>query len=174
MSRTFEKVLEKVQEEHTELDCPAMHFAAGNAGLNVGIGKSDWPGNYPQWPSGFWLGALRLEDLASEEEELPYAMVYIAPPKNIQIDPAEAADKFAKEAKGILAKEDFDRVEDWSGKREAQIYCLLPQLRRDLLDLLKNDDGSGFIECMVAHFDLLAKFAPVVDEIFQVSKRSRK
>ena len=42
------------------------------------------------------------------------------------------------------------------------------------LGLLQADDPSGFIDCMVEHFENLTRFTKVVDEIFAVCRRRWK
>jgi hypothetical protein len=172
----FDKVLERVQEQHKELDCSAMHFAAGDDGINVAVGKSTWPCRYPKWPSGLWLSRVRLDDVASEPEYPPGACIWIRPPVQSGLDLKKAANKLREAARQVLPKGALKDFEVDEGKSDASIwYPLLPESRQELLAMVKKEDGSAeFIDCMVTHFELLAKFIPVIDEIFQTGKRSRK
>jgi hypothetical protein len=54
------------------------------------------------------------------------------------------------------------------------VWYSFPQSRHDVLALLLKDDPKEFVQCMVGHFETLAKFIPVIDDIFQVGKRKRK
>jgi hypothetical protein len=52
----------------------------------------------------------------------------------------------------------------------ASVYYFLPQPREELLSLLLTNAARGFIECMVGHFDNLAKLTNVLDQLFQTGK----
>src|SRR6185312_13878601 len=70
----FQRVADAVMESHPELDVKAVYPTqfweyAGS----IGFGRTRWPAGDPYWPPGFWVWCLRLEDLASEEVEQPYA-----------------------------------------------------------------------------------------------------
>jgi hypothetical protein len=158
------KVLDRVQEKHDELDCLDIH--AKNDGMNLGIGKTGY------WTSGLWIGGIRIENLTSEDEDAPYAMVLVNyPKKSLDLEMAERNLRAA--AKRILPKEDFRRLDSEASSGYADISYYLREPRHKLLGLL-NGDGSAFIDCMVAHFESMAKFIPVLDKIFQVGKKNRK
>jgi hypothetical protein len=171
--KIFDKVLKIVKEKHEELDCPAIRLTNEN-GLNVGIGKKSWSMD-PNWPSGLWLDTVRLEDLASEEEGIQSAVIWIDPPKNIKIDLDEAVKKLLNAAKNICTKEEdeIDNLDSVVKKSKAYITYPLPQSRQQLRDLLIAEDMSGFTDCMVKNFEVMTQFIPIISKIFQDSKRMR-
>jgi hypothetical protein len=170
----FEKILEQVQESHEELDCPGIQ-PTGDGGLNLGLGKSTWPSKWPKWPSGLWLGPLRIEDLVAEDGETPGGSIWLYPPSEVALDISEAARKFQEAAPSILTKEELDRTDlEEPEEGYAHVNYSFPQSRQEVLDLLLKDDATDFIQCMVGHFETLANFIPVIDDIFQHGERKKK
>lgn len=49
-------------------------------------------------------------------------------------------------------------------------YSWLEQPREELLKLLAMNEVSGFISCMIEHFEWMAEFTLVVDEIVKTGK----
>ena len=85
-----------------------------------------------------------------------------------------ASDTIFNEAKRLLSKPQVDRIEVGSTKNEAWVAWPLPESRRELFDLLRNEAAKGFIDRLVEHFETLMQFVPVMDKIDQSSKQSRK
>ena len=164
-TQVLDEVLDEVAEKYEELDCRSTHPTY--EGSNVGIGKRSWPSKYPDWPSGLWVGHVRLDNVASDEDEYgPGGEVYIGICNDIKLDMAKVAERLLHAAK-TLSKDEFRRAETWSGKSDAGLWYPLPESREKLLELLVKDKARGFIDCMVAHFESLAKFIPIIDEIFE-------
>jgi len=166
----LDSALDKVTERHKELDCRAIHLS-DNWELTAGIGRKAWPSMYPRWPSGFWLGCGGLQNLTSMEGDSPYACVWLNPPKSAKLDLEEAVHKLKEAAKRLLSREQLERVEHSLGSGEADISYPLPEPRDELLNLLLKEDSRGFIDCIVAHYETLVRFMPVMDEIMHVRKR---
>jgi hypothetical protein len=98
--------------------------------------------------------------------------VWLNPSDVLKVDLVAAAALMEDAAKNISTQVQFTTdVDHAEGSVCVEYY--LPESRQDLLALLL-DDTSGFLETMVAHFELLAKFIHVVDDIFKTGKRSRK
>ena len=166
-TQVFGKILDSVQEEHPELDSRFIHMTPSD-GLVI-IGKQKWPSMYAQWPSGFRIGAIRPENLASEDEEAPEAAVMFCPPKEVrsQVNLQQVADTFEKEAAKLMTKDEFKRVSVQTTKSYAYLGYPLPEPRQKLLELLLAEEARAFIECVRAHFESLTRFIPVMDGIAQ-------
>ena len=162
----FSEVLDRVNGKHKELNCRGMRLDDDGGYVNVGLGRETWPASDHRWPSGLWIGGVALDDLASEEGEAPYAAVWISPPKGGKLDLKGATRTIEAEAKRL--KLEVCRCEDDDG-----IEWTLPESRQELLALLEKEDSRGFIECMVAHFELLTRFTDVLNQVFD-AKRKRK
>ncbi len=171
----FEKVIEQVQDEHDELDCQGIHMS-NDEGINVGLGRSTWPSKWPKWPSGLWLGNLTLDELIMEQGESSGGGIWLSPPKDAGLDIKEAAIRFQEAAPGILTKEELERMDLEEPEKEGYMHVWFdfPQSRQELLDFLLKDEAKEFVRCMVGHFETLAKFIPVIDNIFDSSKRKHK
>lgn len=165
----FEKVVDQVQEKHPEMD--ARDIRLSNDGVNVGIGRSVWRTKASYYISGFWLGEIRIDNLTSEEEKSPDKTVWVNHPDgNINMDLAKK--RLLDAAQGTLTKEEFRRIDtDWGTGISGITYPIL-QSRAELFKLLLKDERD-FASCMIAHFESMMRFAPILDDIFRVSKRSR-
>ncbi|MGD1018790.1 MAG: hypothetical protein ABSA12_05670 [Verrucomicrobiia bacterium] len=172
-AQVFDKILDSVQEEHPELDSRSIHITPNEG--NVTIGKKTWPSMYVEWPSGLRIWDIRLENLASEDEEVPEAVVWFHPPKELrsQVNFQEVADDFKKEAEQLMTKAEFKRVYVESTKTYAYLSYPLPETRQKLLESLLADEAREFIECVRAHFESLTRFTSVMDGITKSGKRTR-
>ena len=52
----------------------------------VGIGHKDWPSAFAQWPSGFYIEGIGLEELGSAVAESPSVAIWLKPPKTTHVD----------------------------------------------------------------------------------------
>lgn len=172
-AQLFDRVLDAVQEQHPELDSRFIHITRNEG--NVIIGKKTWPSMYAQWPSGLRLWDIRPENLSSEEEDPPEAVVWFHPPKETRsrVDFQEVANGFKKAAERLLTKPEFKRVFVESTKTYAYLSYPLPEPRQKLLDMMLADEAREFHDCMLGHFESLTKFIPVMDEIVKKSKSKR-
>lgn len=170
----LDSVLKQVRREHKDFDCQGFYFKYPAAYTwNIGVGKKAWRSSEPKWPSGFWLGDLYVENLVSEDENYPSVNVYIAPEKNT-LDLANAKNTIEKEARKLptLTPEQIAGIEVESKKECFWVTWPLKKSRSELFDLLRSDEAKGFVDCLVEHFEEMMPFIPVIDEIFQVSKKS--
>jgi len=168
----FDDILGQLQDEHKGLDCPELR-KTGKSLTNVGIGKATWSTKKGHWTSGLWFYDIGLENLISEDEDAPCKGILVNHPEGT-IDLEAAERKLRKAANDIFTTEEVRDLDSYMGKGEASIWCPLSETRSELLGLVLNDGGRGFIEHMVAHFASLTHFVPVIDEIFRTAKRSRK
>ena len=163
-------VLDRVEQQHRELDCRTMHLSY-KEDPSVSISKKAWSSMYPNWPSGFWIGCIGLNNLASEDENEPYASVYFNPSKSAVFDSQEIVRRLRDFAETILTREQMSRLRDDANKGDASIYYLLPEPRRKLLEMLLNNKSAEYIDCIEDHLKTLARFIPVMDEIALSGKR---
>jgi hypothetical protein len=160
----LDEVLTLVAKNHRDLDHSKRYISPDFGG--VAIRKDKWPKGSYGWPSGFFIENLQFEYLTSAEEERPFKGIWFHEPN---IDQKEAEQGLRK----AMAK-DKRGDSDWewqSIKSGAGLWCWLEQSREVLLQQLYDGDSRGFIDCMVEHFESLARFTPVVDEI--LLKRDR-
>jgi len=168
--KIFSTALDQLGRKFKVLNQRGIHLS-GEYDLSVGIGKESWPSTYSSWPSGFWLGCVTLDDLTSEDKEAPFACVWFNPPKSKGMDLGAAAERLREAARTILTNEQMEKVEQEVLRSEANIWYLLPEPRHELLAMLLNNRPGDFIDCIVAHFETLTKFIPVMDEISHSDKR---
>ena len=115
-----------------------------------------------------------LEELYSRSGELPDASVWISPPETSSLNLEGAASTIKNEAerlwRGVKICSDVDH-----GDTTASVDFSLPQPREELVGFLVKNEARAFIECMVGHFETLAKLTRVLDEVFQAEiKKGQK
>ena len=172
-----ETVCAVVEERYPELDNRGVHL--DNASGYFGLGKKGWPTNSVTWPSGFWIENINLDALSSEEEDAPTARIRLKGPKGFDFDFAHAKQRILQASKELMAKEIMTDGQRRKCLAENDgVTCLwypLPESRQQLLEMLLKPQSREFIECLVSHFDVLAKLIPVIDEVFgKSSKRGRQ
>jgi hypothetical protein len=161
----FQRIIDAVTEGHREFDANAVYPTQFWGEGYIGFGRKSWPGGESKWPSGLWVGNLRLELLAAEDSEPPYGYISYSPKSksNLDLDTARAA--IYEASKDILTTEELkDAVCEES--REVLLWLPAPS-KHELLGALSKGDGQGFVELFVSYFDSMARFVPVLDRVFR-------
>jgi hypothetical protein len=162
----FERVVEAVTEKHPEFDLSIAFVTQRWTSGEAGFGKSSWPNRkYPSavWPSGLYMSGIRLENLATDDSESVSAYVWLADTSGFDGDSA-------RKAAWVEAQKRMPPEALKSARTTEYTDCLLEfdaPSKSELLEKLLKDDGQEFVDCLVAQFDLMARFVPVLDEIFQ-------
>ena len=165
-SQFWDAILNRVQGEHPELNCPCNHST--DSWEQVGIGRERyWPSPYKTWPSGFYIWDISFESLCSSDAEAPSAGIYLKPPKSMRIDFESLREPFRRKAERRLGVKLL-------GDSSSMIFMRfgLPESRQELLALLTKEKAGQFADCMVAHFGRLAKLSPLIDEVFKIKGKS--
>ncbi len=166
----FERIIEAVTEGHPELDAnraiPTQRWSDGQ----IGFGRKSWPSDKYGSPSGLWVQGVRLEMLAAEDSEPPCAYIWVPKKTNLEFDAARVAMKEA--AKQLLTPEELkDNISDESD----EVLLNLPApSKHQLLDALSDGDGQKFVSLFVSHFDMAARFVPVLDKVFRECLRKEE
>jgi hypothetical protein len=164
------EVIDAIRVRFPELNNSRIVSDSVSSGRQIAIGNQEWPNMYPRWPSGLYVSEISLEDLTSDEGDDPGASIWLKPPTGLNWDHVNARTRVHKAAEQLLTPELLNR------RREDDDLCLwyiLPESRQDLLDMLLKDQAQDFVECLVSHFAVLAKFIPVIDELFEAQKPVR-
>ncbi len=103
------------------------------------------------------------------EEEEPQRAIWIT---ENGADPALAQAGLRKGAERVLGKQKSGQMESGFNNKGAWLLDSI-EPRGELLKLLVQDDSRGFIDCMVGHFEWMAQFTAVVDDILAAGKRGR-
>lgn len=161
----WDNIFKRVQKKHPHLDWPDNR-SSDKKWAQFGIGKRDWPSAWPNWPSGFYVANISFERLCSPKEENPCAGIWIQPPKKLRIDLESIRKPFIQKAERLLGM----KLRDES-KSDIGLYYDLPESREALRGMLVRKKEAKFADCMVEHFEKLAKTIPLVDEVFKVKKK---
>lgn len=170
VGKTYENVLDLIlvhaKKKNLELDFSDKYIYTENWSLV--IAKNSWPKHKKGYPTGYYIENMLLDNLTSLEQA-PYKYVWITGPG---IDMKEARGTLLKAAKDILKQEECLDLESrvGSNSEEAWIKCPLGKSRDEFLNLLMTHNAQGFIDCIVAQFDWMAKFTSVVDKIVNTCK----
>jgi hypothetical protein len=151
-----QEVVERIREEQPALDWDEVyvHHKSGQGGIC--LARSTWPDKGGS-KLGFYVERLRLEQLAGAEEdeqEPPYACIWTEPAGKTPSQGFEVAKR--------LTEEQRKKCKEQPG---TPLWYFLPQTGEQLLQMLLAGDGQQFVECMVTHFGLLARFTPDLDEV---------
>jgi hypothetical protein len=161
----FERIIEAVTEGHPELDAhriyPTQFWGSGS----IGFGRKSWPEGGSNWPSGLWVSNLRLEILAAEDSEPPYASIWVPKRRVNLLDYDTSRVAVEKAAEDLLSPEELKRTDKAESGEEVLLYLPAPS-KVELRDALSDGDGQKFVELFVSQFDLMARFVPVLDKVF--------
>jgi hypothetical protein len=109
-----------------------------------------------------WFSPLRLELLSSEDSESPSASIWFR--KDVELDPA-AYLAIKATATEHLSPAELERIrlED-SGESPLWFEVASKAVFRDLLC---EGEGQKLVDKLVTEFELLARFIPILNKIFQ-------
>ena len=159
----FDRIIEAVRESHPELDAhralPTQPWSEGQ----IGFGRKSWPSDRYGSPSGLWVQCVLLEMLTADESDPPCAYIWV--PSNAKLDFGAARAVVNEAAKELLSPEEFQGT---TKPDEDEVLRYLPAPSKgELLRALSEGDGQRFVQLFVSQFDMMARFVPVLDKVFQ-------
>ncbi|HUT34320.1 MAG TPA: hypothetical protein VNE39_12615 [Planctomycetota bacterium] len=165
----FERAVDALQQSGKAFDNPGVFVTQFWGRGYVFLNRTAWMRNKKIWPPpGFYIENLRLELLCDKDEPAPYASIWL-PAKKTGVDLSEARKAIVEAAQQLLTKEECERCLKQQEEVEYPLYYDLPEPKDQLLEMLVKGDGQSFVDCMVGHLDLLARFTPVVDKLLGVA-----
>jgi hypothetical protein len=107
--------------------------------------------------------------LSSEDEYPPLAEIWVSAKsaKKCALDIPAAKAQLLDAAKNLLSPEELEGIEK-GDENDGLLYFPSPS-KHELLGLLADGDGEKFVERFVTLFDLMARFVPALDKLFQSS-----
>lgn len=167
----FDRIVDEVTEAHEELDVSAVHFTQYHG--VVGFGRKSWPAGEAGWPAGLWVSNLQLEMLISEGAEPPIAEIWVPSKvtKKCGLEIAAAKTELLAAAKSQLNPEEYKHTA--KGDSDETLLYLPSPTSNELVGLLKEGNGEKFVGRFVTLLDLMAKFLPAIDQLFQRSLAAR-
>jgi hypothetical protein len=169
-----DRVLETVQENHSELDWWENWLKRYSC---IQIGGNEW------WQQGddhacIGIEYISLDDLTADNpDDEPFIGIWVGEQKKPLTD-VNGIEQIDAAAKKLLAKDEIERWE-WSEPSDYddesndlyqyQFSYYLPETRTELLEMILKDDGQEFVDCLVKHFEAYVRFIPVLDEVFAKS-----
>ncbi len=162
----FQKVVEAVTEGHPELDTNRTCLTQSWTHGFTAFGRTEWPRTRYGTPSGLWVGGLRLEELAAEDSEPPYACIWF-PQRTTSLDCDAARIVMNEAAEELLKPEELKGVTTSPDENEVDVLLYLPAPSKgELLGALSGGDDQRFVQLFVSQFDMMARFVPVLDKVF--------
>jgi hypothetical protein len=166
----FQRVVETLQRTRKEFDHTGVFVTQFWGDGFVFLSRTAWKRREKQWPPpGFYIGNLRLELLCAEDEPPPYAGIRI-PAKGRDVDTKALTNAVRK----LLTEKERKRCPIQQEDGNYPLYYDLPETRADLLDMLLDGEADRFVDCMVSHLELLARFTPVLDKLLASKTAGRK
>jgi hypothetical protein len=161
----FDRVRDEVKAAHHEFDDFYIRVTQFWCKGIMGIGRKEWRRKGGD-QARIQIDKLRLEALLNDDLNPPFAGIWACKAIRPGTD-LEGVAKIISEAKKVLTKEECARCRTESEKNYGYVLRYdLPENRHDLAEMLLEGDGQKFVDCMVSHFDVLARFIPVLDEVF--------
>ena len=96
----LQRALDTFHKNHAELNHPQSYLR--KSWSSIGIGKKSWPLRDNKTTSGFWIENLGLDKLLSQEQEMPYKLVWIYDPP---MEPKETEARLRQAAEELLKEE---------------------------------------------------------------------
>jgi hypothetical protein len=159
-----EKVAEAVKTKHPELDLNRVGVTLPWGHGFLFSSPTAWEARINDGP-GFLITNLGLEVLGSDDEPPPRAAIWIKPARKAGVDLAQARKALVSAAETVLTPEERDLCLKERGDRDSVLFYDLPETRQQLLEMLLEGDAQRFVDCMVSHIELLARFTPALDKI---------
>jgi hypothetical protein len=173
-----EESLGAVREQYKDLiqgvaDAARERYGLDAAGIWVtqrwsdgqfALGRKEWGGK-DGWPPGIWFWHIRLEKMLSEEEDAPVAYLRLGDGRKPPLDLVQATRCIAAEAKKILTADELAAADMTEYEPGSTCQLDLPP-RPQLLAMLRDGDGEQFKACLLGKIDTLAKFIPVLNDLF--------
>jgi len=161
----FQRIILAVTENNRDLDANATYPTQFWGEGYIGFGRKTWPGGESRWPSGFWVNNLRLEVLAGEDSEPPFAYIEVSKKAKSKLDFDAARVAVQHAASDLLSPDELKRTVHAESGEGVLIYLPAPA-KGELLNALTDGDGERFIALFVTQFDMMARFVPVLDKVF--------
>jgi hypothetical protein len=162
-------VLEPIQEEYPTLD-RCENLVKSDACIIIGRESWQCDGRYAY----IGMEYLDVDSLWDDNAEHPFIGIWTGKPKKPVMD-VKAIKRLLTDAETILPKDVYDECQ-WEcspDKLKAsecsyqyQLWYTLPQERKELRSMIVDGDGQKFVDCLVSHFRVFAKFIPVLDAVF--------
>ena len=160
-----ERIVAAIRGTHEHLDSTEVWLTQQWCNGELVIGRKAWQ-SPDESPSGFCIDNLRLEVLADETEAPPDLRIWFSKPERMGVDKAEAIKAVHRAAETVLTQDEMKRCKLISEGNCALVY-LLPQSRKELLEMLAEGTSQPFIDCLVGHLEVVIKFTPVLDKVFE-------
>ncbi len=109
---------------------------------------------------------MSLEVLSDETELQACLSVWFNKPEKMGVPREEAIKAVHRSAKTVLSQDEMKLCKLTSDGSNALVY-LIPQSRKELLEMLAEGTSQSFIDCLVGHLDVVIKFTPVLNKVFQ-------
>jgi hypothetical protein len=120
----FQRIIDAVTEGHPELDANAAYPTQFWGPGYIGFGRKSWPAGETKWPSGLWVGNLRLEVLVAEDSELPYAYISFSLKSKVNLDFDAARVAINEASKEVLTPEEGKGTFSEEKSREVLLWLL--------------------------------------------------
>jgi hypothetical protein len=123
-----------------------------------------------KWPKvQFYILGIGFESLCSTDADAPRASIWLKPPMKIWIDSESKRESIRQKVERQLGR----RLHDYSNNSIDLVFDL-PESRDELLGMLTQNKEAQFADCMVSHFRELAKFIPLINEMFKIKKSAAR
>ena len=168
-STVAQRVFKALQDSQENLDFSFVRVTRLSGIGWLALGRKAWHPDGHR-PTGYWIKNLRLEYLSDETKPQPSASIWIKPALKEGIDFNDACKAIHDAAPKILSEDEYRRCELISDG-ETVLKLEIQPGRKELLEMLSQKDSQAFVDCLVSHFEILAKFTDVLDSVLVKTKK---
>jgi hypothetical protein len=157
-------VIKAVQKEKSELNNCQLHLEQSA----ICFAKKKWSRKSEKWPPGLWIWNIGLAHIKAGDGEGAWAGIWFVDPKGRKFgleDLKEARTKIQNKSAKLMKDEKLNHTFDDESDHSTLLAYKIPESRKALARALFDNDSEKFVECMVCHVMILARFIPVLDEI---------
>ena len=145
-----ERISEAVRENHKELDLEIVEvLSVAKAGVKSGaiiLGRSSWPSEGKNWPTGFWVENLRLEVLLDQEQDPPMVGFWLISDDDVDVQAFGRAVKDA--AKDAFSAEQLSRWHLGDNDETAFVGRVVAR-KEEVLTMLSKGETERFVYTIV-------------------------
>jgi hypothetical protein len=171
----FEKVLEKVRNKHPELRQCARHMLSqrvtegdwDDGGGCAGFSSPKWHSNWPSWPSGIWIWNISLDELVTERAPAPSASIWLSLRNRSDKKIGKLRERLLTKSRKVRGCRALHFETDDDSDRLTCLYYDLREERTKLLDMVLQDNGRPFVECIASHVERMASLVQGFDDLLR-------
>ena len=171
----FGKVIEKSRKKHSELHRYKPHMLSErvtegdweDGGGCAGFSSPKWYSDWASWPSGIWISNISLDELVTERAPAPNACIWLSLSKNSAKRVEKLRDRLVAKSRRVGG---FRALDLETHDKSDSLTCFwydLPEAKSKLLNMVLQENGQPFVDCIAKHVELMASLLQGLDDLLR-------